>query len=103
MPTHYGFKVGQKLDQIAKEHDRLVKLSPAELKKKKPAERPKVTDALIAQVEGVLKTLDAKGRWIDAGKLRYQGPDDTTDRIIDVATFNRNVGILSKYLAAIRN
>ncbi len=103
VPTHYGFKVGQKLDQIAKEHDRLVKLSPAELKKKKPAERPKVTDALIAQVEGVLKTLDAKGRWIDAGKLRYQGPDDTTDRIIDVATFNRNVGILSKYLAAIRN
>ena len=100
MPTHYAFKVGQKLDQIEKEYERLGKLAPEELKKKNPAKAPKVTTALVAQVESVLKSMDADGRWIIDGKLRYQGPDDTTDRIIDVATFNRNVAILSKYLAA---
>ncbi len=102
MPTHYGFKVGQKLDQIAKEYERLIKLSPNELKKKKPSERPKVTDALIAQVESVLKSMDADGRWVDKGKLKSQGADDTTAQIINVATFNRNVAVLSRYLAATR-
>lgn len=102
MPTHYAFKVGQRLDQIAKEHDRLVKLPPDQLNAKNPVTPPKVNDDMIAQVEGVLKSLDDKGRWVTAGKLKYQGADDTTTQIIDVATFNRNVAILSRYLAATR-
>ncbi len=102
VPTHYGFKVGHKLDAIAKEYDRLAKLSPDELKKKRPPELPKVTEALVAQVKAILKALDDQGRWVDDGKLRYHGPDDKTDRIIECATFIRNVGILSRYLEATR-
>ena len=100
LPTHYGFKVGSSLDAIEKEYNRLVKLSPEDLKKKRTPERPKATDALIAQVKSVLKSLDAEGRWIEAGKLKYHGPDEKTDRIIECATFIRNVGVLSKYLEA---
>jgi len=102
MPTHYAFKVGSKLDALAKDYDRLVKLTPAELAKKPQAARPKVTAALEAEVRAVLKSMDDQGRWIDAGKLRYHGADDPTDRIIDTATFIRNVGVLSRYLAASR-
>jgi hypothetical protein len=102
MPTHYAFKVGGKLDGIAKEYERLVKLTPEELKRKKPAAPPKVTEALIAQVEATLKSLDNEGRWITAGKLRYHGPDDATARIIETTTFIRNVGTLSRYLAALK-
>jgi hypothetical protein len=100
LPTHYAFKIGSKLDQISKEYDRLVKLSADDLKKKRPIERPRVTPALVAEVEAALKALDSDGRWIESGKLRYHGPDDTTNRVIESATFIRNVGILSRYLTA---
>jgi hypothetical protein len=36
------------------------------------------------------------------GKLRHQGADDATSKIIDTQTFVRNVGILSRYLEGTR-
>jgi PelA/Pel-15E family pectate lyase len=101
MPTHYGFKVGSSLDAIAKEHARLVKLTPAELLKKRASERPKVTPALEVQVRAVLKSLDEQCRWLEKGKLRYHGADSPVEQIIECATFVRNVGVLSRYLAAL--
>lgn len=106
LPTHYGFKVPSRLDQIAKEYEQLKNLSAAELRtlhEKKPARKPgKASDALIAQVTSVLAALDDQGRWIENGKLRYHGPDDNTTRLIDCQTFIRNAGVLSSYLATLK-
>ena len=102
LPTHYGFKVGSKLDAIAKEYERVKNLPGAEKKEPRPATRGKPSASQIAEVNKVLAALDEKGRWVEDGRLRSHGPDDPTRRIIDIRTFIRNVGVLSNYLAATR-
>jgi Pectic acid lyase len=104
LPTHYGFKVGSRLDAIEREYERLKKLSPDELKKQRePSAKPsKPGDRLIAQTKSVIAALDKEGRWVEDGKLRFQGPNDPNTRIISCETFIRNVTILSNYLAASR-
>ena len=103
MPTHYAFKVGQGLDRIEREHDRLRKLGPEELSRRrsgaaKPPGRP--SKALVRQVKAVIAALDEKGRWVEDGRLKYHGDDDPARRVIDCRTFIGNVGILSRYLAS---
>jgi hypothetical protein len=102
LPTHYGFKISSKLDTLARDHDRLKQLSPEELKARPKKGKPSVTEALMAQVKSVLAAMDEQGRWIDDGKLRSQGDDDTTKRILDSRTYIKNIGVLSSYLAATR-
>ena len=43
-----------------------------------------------------------RGRWVEAGGLRYHRPKDPAARIIRCETFIRNVELLSRYLAATR-
>jgi hypothetical protein len=38
--------------------------------------------------------------WLQAGRLRYYGDADDTTRIIDCATFIRNLDILSRYVGS---
>jgi hypothetical protein len=100
LPTHYGFKVSSGLAGIAREYERLKNLDPAELQKPARAARPQLSASLKAQTKAVLSALDEQGRWIEVGRLRSQGSDDPTRRIIQTQTFIKNVGILSQYLAA---
>ncbi|MCI0682691.1 MAG: hypothetical protein L0Y71_11350 [Gemmataceae bacterium] len=99
MPTHYAFEVGSRLDAIAKEYERLRALDPASLKQRSKPRPPQVTDALRAQVKSVLAALDDRGRWVEAGRLRSV-PEDPALRVINCATFVRNVETLSRFLAA---
>jgi hypothetical protein len=59
----------------------------------------KASPKLVSQVQAVLAALDDRGRWVEDGRLRHQGDDDPTRRIIDCTTFIRNVRTLSAYLA----
>jgi len=101
-PTHYSFKVGNGLDSIEKQYERLVKMSPEDLEKSRKRSPVKVTPGLEAKVRETIDALDDRGRWVEDGRLEYHGPDDTTTRVISCATFADNVGVLSKYLAAVR-
>ncbi len=99
-PTHYAFKISSGLDRIEQEYRRLLAADPKELRPR-AAPRPAAPSAgLAAQVKAVIAALDAQGRWVEEGRLRYHGPDDPARRIIDCQTFIRNVRILSAYLAA---
>ncbi len=102
LPTHYGFKVGHSLDSIEREYDRLGKLPPDQLNPPAESSPPKLTRSLEAHARSVIDALDEEGRWLDDGELSYQGDDDSTRRIIDSRTFIRNIGTLSRYLAAAR-
>jgi PelA/Pel-15E family pectate lyase len=97
MPTHYGFKTTDNLDAIAREYERVKGLSPAELNPSRAPERPTLTPKLIAEVEAIIAAQDARGRWIENGKLKT-APAAT--RVIRCATFNHNIETLSRYLAA---
>lgn len=103
LPTHYAFQVPHDLDAIERQYQRLAAASPESLKKRGARPAPaRPTPHLIEQVKEVVASLDAQGRWVDEGRLKYHGPDDPTRRVIDCQTFIRNVHTLSAYLAAVR-
>ncbi len=104
LPTHYAFKVRSKLGDLKRQYERLSQLTPEALAKLRTRQddRPALTPALEAEVRSVIAALDDRGAWVEAGPLRYHGKDNVVGRIIDSATFIRNVGILSRYLAATR-
>lgn len=104
LPTHYGFKLDGKLDQLRREYDSTATLTEKELaarRETKPS-KPKSSASMEAQVKKLIESLDERGAWVEDGQLKYHGKDDPTRRVIDSATFIRNVGTLSKYLAAVR-
>ena len=100
MPTHYSFKVVSKLDELARRYEDLSRCSPQELDERRAQRRkPAITAPPEKQVRAVIAALDARGAWVEEGRLRYHGEADETRTVIDSATFIRNVGILSRCLA----
>jgi hypothetical protein len=98
MPTHYSFKVGSgRASALEREYAELRRLSPKEVAdRRERAKRPKTETPTEADVRAVIAALDGRGAWVEDGRLRYHGPDDATRRIIDSATFIKNIGILSR-------
>ena len=97
MPTHYGFKSGNQIEAIAAQYQRF---RDAEWR---PPESFKLTGlgpSPMAEetTKAAIAALDAEGRWVETGRLKYHGPDDPTRRIIASATFVRNVQVLCNYL-----
>jgi len=94
LPTHYGFIVSSKLERIERRYKSL-KAEPwsPPAQQNRPAARPSEES-----VRRVLDALDSRGAWVEAGRLRYWGKDDSTRRIIDPRTFATNVRILARYL-----
>lgn len=102
LPTHYGFKVSSRLDEIERAYEAAKKRPPGPAKPE-PKRRPgKPSGKLIADVKAALAALDDQGRWVEPGRMRSFGPDDPTRRVIETRTFIRNVEVLSSYLAATR-
>ena len=46
--------------------------------------------------------LDDRGRWLSHSTARPQTPDGPSGKVISTALFVRNIGVLSRYLAATR-
>lgn len=101
LPTHYGFKVGNGIEAIAEEYERMRQMSPEELQALSREPSPELTPKLESQARKVIEALDERGRWAEEGRLPFHGSDDATRRIISCSTFARNVGVLSDYLLAV--
>jgi hypothetical protein len=99
MPTHYAFKVGNSIDSIERQYQRLVELDPGALAREPSKVQRRASKSEIARAGAVIDAMDDQGRWVEGGSLRYHGDDDPTRRVIDSSTFIRNVGVLSSYLA----
>ena len=99
MPTHYAFIVGSALDSIEREFEQVAKLPPNELLPKPQKGTRKASSSAEKRARSVMAKLDAQGRWIEEGRLKYHGDDDPTTRVIDSRTFVANVRALAAYLA----
>jgi hypothetical protein len=95
-PTHYAFKVGSRLEKIAREYE---SLKSGELRPPEPAARPKLTDKVKEAARRAIADLDAQGRWVTPGRLRTH-PDAAVDRVIESAVFVRHVEALCRFLQA---
>lgn len=99
VPTHYGFKVPCRLEALAKQMALLSSANSDELKLRRDKRFQVATRRPSTQtVDAILMTLDPRGAWVEDGRLRYHGGSDDTRRVIDSATFIRNLSILSSYL-----
>ncbi len=103
MPTHYAFKVPNRIDRIEREYLRLLRLDPAELNASLDTPPRKATASQRAAVREVIAALDDRGRWVEDGRMKYHGSDDPTRRVIDCRTFIANLRVLSDYLATVPN
>ena len=99
MPTHYAFKVDQKLDRLEAEHERLAKLDEAGLRALRAKRESTRSRPSAGEVGKAIDALDAQGRWVDDEGLKYVKTDPPVTRSISCATFARNVLLLSRYLA----
>ncbi len=103
MPTHYGFKIGDWTGSIQLQYERLKNLPPNELEINDSEGNPKVTPALIEEVQSIIAAQDEQGRWIEPGPMRYHRPKDPDIRVVNSSTFNRNIQVLARYLSSINN
>lgn len=104
LPTHYGFTVPSNVPKLRRDYEKIAKLTEKELAARRDEQptRPKSSPALESEVKKLIDALDARGAWVEEGTLKYHGKSDPTRRVIDSGTFIRNVGTLSRYLAAVR-
>ncbi len=106
MPTHYAFIVSSKIDRLEQEYERL---SVGDAGERQQATRqrpvrpalPKLSSRLRADARRVIDALDDRGAWVEAGQLKSHQDDDTS-RVIETTTFVENLGVLSRYIAALR-
>ena len=103
LPTHYGFKVEANLDGLSREYERFAPLSPSEfeaLRHPKPKKPGKPSPSLTKETRQAIESLDARGAWVEDGKLKYHGKQDDTHRVITSERFMKNLKALSRYIAA---
>ena len=93
LPTHYGFKVTSRVDQLRAEYNRLAALPPNRLEK--PVGRQQPRSVSEDQVRQIIDDLDDRGAWVTRGRLRYH---KTSGAIIDMRVAITNLQLLAKYL-----
>ena len=98
LPTHYAFKVGNRTDRIEGLYQRILK----EGRETIIAERAQVRPVAAERIQAIIDALDAEGRWLEEGRLR--NPEDRhtpiVAEVISCRTFNRNLTLLSQYVAS---
>ena len=98
LPTHYAFKVGNRTNRIESLYQRIL----SEGRKAILAERAQVRPVAEERIKAIIDALDAEGRWLEEGRLR--NPEDRhapiAAEVISCRTFNRNLTLLSQYVAS---
>jgi PelA/Pel-15E family pectate lyase len=94
LPTHYGFIVPSRLAAIEAEYDRL---KAGRL----PREAKPGAAKLAAAAKAAIDRMDARGAWVEKGRLRHHGAEPASG-VISSRRFAENVAALCRYVAATR-
>ncbi len=102
LPTHYGFQLGSRVDNLQQRYNTVIKRSEAEISKlRQTVTRPPTVSSLEPRVKEILSAQDERGAWIETGRLKYHGKKDATTQVISSDTFVRNLDTLSTYLSVV--
>ena len=102
LPTHYGFIVGNRLDRIEREYNRLMKTDRSKWKSVRSESKPRMSNSLRERVKKILAGMDDRGAWVEEGTLKYHRDRAKVREIIDPRTFAENIETLAEFLAASR-
>jgi hypothetical protein len=97
MPTHYGFIVDSKLEEIEKKY-RELEATPAE--NLNPPQKPrtyKMSEKLAKPAREAVAALDERGAWVKKGSMENY---DGISEVIESKVFASRVRDLAKFLAA---
>lgn len=102
MPTHYGFKTGNSLDEIAKAYDkRKTNGSPGAAKPlTSPKRAPRLSTKLKQQAAAVIVAQKENGAWIEPARQRNRSHIPAEAPCINCRTFSNNIVTLARFIAA---
>lgn len=99
MPTHYGFKITSKLDSLQARFDRVKDKGDREPLQPRPDNwRMKPIKVSANEAHRLINQLDARGAWVESGRLRYFPETDPTREVISSKTFVGNLVKLAGYV-----
>ena len=107
MPTHYAFKVAGAA-RIESVENRLHRIREEGRQVLLAARRQRFRGPLAAtdesQVRAIVAALDERGRWVEQGEMKApeRGQPPIPTQVISCRTFNRNLRVLSRYVALSR-
>lgn len=102
LPTHYGFKVPDKLKQLQGRFEKLKDLDSQKLLELHRRERERDQQRVPSDttVEKIIAALDERGAWVEPGRLRFIKGVPAEQPLILSQTFIDNLDSLSRYLRA---
>ncbi len=99
VPTHYGFVVKNKLNDLESRYRKLVKASPQKLASMRyPESRVRLTSSLKAKAQSAVNALNARGAWTVQGELRSAKLENVP--VIETRVFIKNLVTLANFIAA---
>ena len=118
LPVHYSFKSGYGVDSMMRRYEELKRRGRDELLAQRDRQRTKDEWAAVAErsaekVQGIVASLDEKGRWVKRvpkreqvrdkeGRIGYEVDKDTVLDMVYSNTFIQNVRKLAEYVTAVQ-
>ena len=100
MPTHYSFITSNNIARIRAEYERLLATPADQLKPTRRRAGREESSGSSESAGRVIAALDARGAWVEDGRLRDSDPEGKVRRVITTQTFMRNVEALSRFVGA---
>lgn len=100
LPTHYGFKVENRVESLQARYEKLKALTSNELRalaQKEQAQRERQAPSAAA-VEKIIAAMNERGAWVEKGRLRYIKNVPAEQNLILSQTFSHNLEQLSRFL-----
>ncbi len=94
MPTHYGFKVKNKIPALRAEYESVRSLSKSELAASQSDSRAQVPSPRT--IQQIIEAQDQRGAWVVQGALRFHKNDGPA---IPMQLTVRNLNLIASYLA----
>ncbi len=103
LPTHYGFKTQNRLDEIESKFERLTatsdsKVSGIQVFRKKQI--PPLSKSLADRASRIVQTQDSRGAWVEPAYYRARSKMPKGTPSLTCRTFANNLVTLARYIAA---
>lgn len=105
LPTHYGFKSGNRLEHIAAKFESLLASADSEKSRARAFSRqraPAMSTDLATRAARIVEAQDDRGAWVEPAPSRVRSKIPVSTPSLACSTFVSNIVTLARYIAASR-